>query len=171
MTVHLFGKVDSVCIAMWALKRTATDNATEFSKEVCEIVIKNFYVNDCLFSVPTTERAIRWSLRLMQLPDKENFRLTKFASNDKGILAAIPAEDRTVKDLDFDDFDNLPIERSLRMQWETELDSLAMKVSISQKQLNDDTRQRCFSTPSSTFDPLGLIGAVLLPTKRVMQKT
>ena len=50
MTVHSFGKADSPCIAAWALKRTATDNATEFSKEVCEMITKNLYVDDCLFS-------------------------------------------------------------------------------------------------------------------------
>ena len=99
MTVHLFGKADSLCITAGELKRTATDNATKFSKEVCEIVTKNLYVDDCLFSVPTTERAMRSSLQLMRLLHKGNFRLTKFASNDKGVLAAIPAEDRTVKDL------------------------------------------------------------------------
>ena len=55
VTVHLFGKADSPCIAVWARKRTATDHATEFSKEVCEMVIKNFYGDDWLFSVPTTE--------------------------------------------------------------------------------------------------------------------
>ena len=167
MTVHLFGKADSPCIAAWALKRTATDNAVEFGK-VCDIVTKNFYVDDCLFSVPTTEQAVRTSLQLMQLLQRGNFRLTKFVSNDKDVLAAIPAEERTVKDLDLD---KLPIERTLGLQWDTETDCLAVKVSLSPKQLSDDTRRGCLSTLSSTFDPLGLIGPVLLPAKRVMQKT
>ena len=52
MTVHLFGKADSPCIASWALKKTATDNEIEFSKDVIEIVSKNFYVDDCSFSKP-----------------------------------------------------------------------------------------------------------------------
>lgn len=63
MTVHLFGKADSPCIAAYALQRTASDNRTDFSKEVCDVVSKNFYVDDCLFSVPTTERAIKSSLQ------------------------------------------------------------------------------------------------------------
>ena len=37
--------------------------------------------------------------------------------------------------------------------------------------MDDDTRRGCLSTISSTFDPLGMIGPVLLPAKRVMQKT
>ena len=70
-------------------------------------------MDDCLFSKPTTERAIKSSLQLIQLLRKGNFRLTKFVSNDKGVLAAIPAEERTIKNLDLDE---LPIERALGMQ-------------------------------------------------------
>ena len=58
MKVHLFGKADSPCIAAWTLQRTATDNAADFGNDVCDIVRKNFYVDDCLFSVPTAEEAI-----------------------------------------------------------------------------------------------------------------
>ena len=168
MTVHLFGKADSPCIAAYALQRTATDNRTDFSKEVCDIISKNFYVDDCLFSVPTTERAIKSSLQLIQLLKKGNFRLTKFVSNAKEVLAAIPEGERTIKNLDLD---KLPIERALGLQWDTETDTFGVKVSLSPKQLNDDTRRGCLSTISSTFDPLGMIGPVLLPAKRVMQKT
>ena len=39
------------------------------------------------------------------------------------------------------------------------------------KQLNDDTTRGCSSTMSSTFDALGMIGPVLLPAKRVLQRT
>ena len=168
MTVHLFGKADSPWIAAWVLKKTATDNEIEFSKEVTEIVSKNFYVDDCLFSKPTTERAIKSSLQLIQLLRKGNFRLTKFVSNDKGVLAAIPAEERTIKNLDLDE---LSIERALGLQWDIEHDAFRVKVSSLPKQFDDDTRRRCLSMISSTFDPLGMIGPVLLPAKRVVQKT
>ena len=39
-----------------------------------------------------------------------NFRLAKFISNYKDVLAAIPAEERTIKNLDLD---KLPIEGAL----------------------------------------------------------
>ena len=44
-----------------------------FSKEVCDIVSKNFYVDDCLFSVPTTEQAIKTSLQLILLLKEGNY--------------------------------------------------------------------------------------------------
>ena len=86
---------------------------------MCDIVTKDFRVHDCLFCVPTTERAIKALLQLIQLLKKGNFRLTKFASNSKEVLATIPAKEGTVKNLDLDKF---PIERALGLQWNTETD-------------------------------------------------
>ncbi|XP_068696914.1 uncharacterized protein [Montipora foliosa] len=128
MKVHLFGKADSPCIAAWTLQRTATDNVAEFGNDVCDIVQKNFYVDDCLFSIPTAEEAIGASLQLMQLLKRGNFRLTKFISNCLKVLKATPAEERTVKSLDLD---KLPLERTLGLHWDTETDTLAVKVSLS----------------------------------------
>ena len=88
-------------------------------------------MDDCLFSVPTTEQAIESSLQLIHLLKKGNFRLTKFVSNAKEVLAAIPAEERTIKNLDLD---KLPIERALGLQWDTETDTFGVKVSLSPKQ-------------------------------------
>ena len=115
----------------------------EFSKEVSDIVSNNFYVDDCLFSVPTTEQAIESALQLIQLLCKGKFRLTKFVSNDKNVLAAIPAEERTIKNLDLD---KLPIERALALQWDIETDTFGVKVSLQPKKFDDDTRRGCLST-------------------------
>ena len=85
MTMHFFGKADSSCIVAWALQK---------------VVSGSFYADDGLFSVPTTEQAVEMSLKLIKLPQKGNFRLSKFVSNVREVLSAIPAEERTVKNLD-----------------------------------------------------------------------
>ena len=69
------------------------------------------------------------------------------------VLKAIPAEERTVKSLDLD---KLPLERTLGLYWDTETDTLAVKVSLSHGKDNCHTRRDCLSKLSSTFDPLGL---------------
>lgn len=104
---------------------------------MCKIVSKNFFVDDCLFSVPTTELAIKPSLQLIKLLRKGNFHLTKSVSNVKEVLAAIPAEERTIKNLDLD---KPPIKRALGLQWDIEMDTFGVKLSLSPKQLNDETR-------------------------------
>ena len=165
MTVHLFGKADSPCITAWALQQTAADNENEIENE---IVKKNFCVDGGLFSKQSTEQAVHSSLELIRMLRKGNFRLTKFISNDKDLLAAIPAEERTIKNLDLD---KLPIERALGQQWNIDTDTFGVKTSPPLARPGSDTRRGCFSTLSSIFDPLGMIGPVLLPVKRVLQKT
>ena len=91
-----------------------------------------------IFSVPTAEEAIGASLQLMQLLKRGNFRLTKFISNDVKVLKALPAEERTVKSLDLDKL--LP-ERTLGVHWDTETDTLAVKVSLSHGKANCHTRR------------------------------
>ena len=71
-------------------------------KKFVKIVKNNFYVDDSEFSKPSTEQILHSSLELMGMLRKGNFRLTKFISNDKDVFAAIPAKERTIKNLDFD---------------------------------------------------------------------
>jgi hypothetical protein len=49
------------------------------------------------------------------------FKLTKWTSNSRAVLASVTAEERAkeVKDLDLDK-DKLPVERALGMRWDTE---------------------------------------------------
>ena len=101
MAVHLFGKADSY-IAAWAVQQTAEDNEVAFGEEIREIVKNNFYADDSVFSRPSTEQTLHSLLELLGMSRKGNFCLTKFISNDKEILAAIPAKEGTIKNLDFD---------------------------------------------------------------------
>ncbi|XP_068691569.1 uncharacterized protein [Montipora foliosa] len=121
-----------------------------------------------VLGVPTTEEGIRTSLRLRQLLKWGNFRLTKFTSKDFKVLEAIPAEERKVKCFDLD---KLPLGGTLGLHWDTETDTLAVKVSAFLGEANCQARRDCLSKVSSTCDMLGSICPVSLPAKRLMQKT
>ncbi len=58
MNVNLFGAVSSSSIANFALRKTAQDNASSFPPEVTSTIMENFYVDDCLKSVPTEQEAV-----------------------------------------------------------------------------------------------------------------
>ena len=97
-----------------------------------------------------------------------NFRLAKFISNYKDVLAAIPAEERTIKNLDLD---KVSIKRARGQQWNINTDTFGFKTSPPSGRPANDTRLGCLSSLSSIFDPLGMVGPVLLPAKRVLRKT
>ena len=66
----------------------------EFDYETIETVSRNFYVDDCLKSVATTEEAVRLSSQWRGLLSRGGFRLTKWISNDRNLIASVPMTER-----------------------------------------------------------------------------
>ncbi|MEL7343074.1 MAG: hypothetical protein AAGM67_21500, partial [Bacteroidota bacterium] len=147
MTVHLFGATSSPSCANFALKKTALDNSSDFNQETVQTVLNNFYVDDCLKSVPTTTDAIQLSTEIRELLAMGGFRLTKWLSNDQEVLKEIPESERatSVKALDFDN--NLS-ERALGVQWNIQPDTLGFNISIKDKPV---TRRGILSIVSSVY--------------------
>lgn len=85
-----FGGVWSPSCCSFILRKTADDNQSEFNREVIDTVHKNFYVDDCLKSVRSKEHAVDLVPNLNRLLAKGGFRLTKWMSNDRDVLRAIP---------------------------------------------------------------------------------
>ncbi len=80
MMAHLFGGVWSPSAANFALQRVAEDNHGNFSDDTLETVKRNFYVDDCLKSVPTEEAAIKLASELRELLTCGGFRLGKIVT-------------------------------------------------------------------------------------------
>ncbi|XP_066023399.1 uncharacterized protein [Pocillopora verrucosa] len=167
MTVHLFGAVSSPSCANFAMRRNAEDHRHEFSPDVVSTVLKNFYVDDCLKSLPSATVAIKHVEELRRLMLRGGFNLTKWISNDREVLESIPVEARAkgVKDLDLDN-DVLPAERALGVSWFVETDTFGFKVNIKEKPC---TRRGILSVVSSVYDPLGMAAPFILPAKLLLQ--
>ena len=167
MTVHLFGAVSSPSCANFAMRRNAEDHRHEFSPDVVSTVLKNFYVDDCLKSLPSAAVAIKHVEELRRLMLRGGFNLTKWISNDREVLESIPVEARAkgVKDLDLDN-DVLPAERALGVSWFVETDTFGFKVNIKEKPC---TRRGILSVVSSVYDPLGMAAPFILPAKLLLQ--
>ena len=48
MSVHIFGKIDSPCIANWVVKKTAKDQTKSYSERAIESILEPFYKDDFL---------------------------------------------------------------------------------------------------------------------------
>ena len=167
MVAHLFGATSSPSCASFALRKCADDNQKHFSPKAVNTVLNNFYVDDCLVSVGSEEEAVSLYEELCALCAKGGFQLTKWISNRRTVLAAIPQQERAaeVKDLDLDN-GTLPVERALGVQWCVQSDSFKFKIMLRDRPL---TRRGILSTVSSIYDPLGLLAPVVLSAKRILQ--
>ncbi len=169
MCAHLFGAKSSTSCCIYALRRAALDNKDNYSQDVCEIVLDNFYIDDLLKSFPSIEIAISQMSEVTALCNEAGFNLSKFVSNSEEVIQSIPNEKRAIDDneksIGEGDYTGR-IERALGALWNIENDSLCFKITMNDTPLS---RTGMLSTISSVFDPCGLAGPFLLPGRKVMQ--
>ena len=166
MLVHIFGATSSPCCANKSLRKTADDNKQKYDPNVIKTVHRNFYVDDSLKSVPTVEQAVQLADQLIQLLKEGGFRLTKFMSNCREVLASIPVEERANPSMNLD-LDQLPIEHALGLHWNAETDIFQFKVVPANK---PPTKRGILSVVSSLYDPLGFLSPFVLPIKVLLQE-
>ena len=157
--------------ANYCLKRTVIDNQNTSSEETTSTVLRDFYMDDLLKSLPSKDETAQLALQLTELLSKGGFRLTKFMSNSRYVLAQLPPKDILSSpgiSQPFDlDLDSLPVERALGVLWNVEQDTLGIKVVP--KQLAP-TKRGILKQISTIFDPLGLVAPFVLRAKLILQK-
>jgi len=161
MTVHLFGGVWSPACASFALLRT-------LSKIKLADVKRNFYVDDLLMSVENEATAIHQAKQLKDHLKHSGFHLTKWMSNSKRVITAIPQEDRSppVKDIDLTKQD-LPTDRALGVLWSLKNDVLQIRVTVQDKPIS---KRGMLSIMGSVYDPLGLLAPFTVRAKMIYQE-
>lgn len=166
MNVHIFGAKCSPTCAEYALQRTANDNVALFSEAAVKTALRDFYVDDLITSLPSADGAVKLAKELIALCRKGGFRLTKWTSNSREVLAALPPAELASKDFNLE-LENLPVERVLGMQWDTEADNLVFRTVMKEAPL---TKRGALTIAASVYDPLGLQAPFTLRAKLLIQE-
>ena len=109
------------------------------------------YVDDCLKSVPTEEGAETLALDWQSLMKMGGFRLTKWLSNSRKVLCAIPESERAPSVVTLNPCDALPGDRALGINWDVSEDRIKFMVKVADRPL---TLRGILSIVSSIYDPL-----------------
>lgn len=104
MCVHVYGNSPSSAVATFGLLKSACEHQSpEFCNEVCELVNKQFYVDDTLVSVPDAKSAVELIKKTQAvLKENGNIRPHKIRSNSSEVLASFPPEDLSEDVLNMD---------------------------------------------------------------------
>ena len=113
MCVHLFGGVSSGGCANFALKKTADDFEHIFGVEAADTIRRDFYVDDWLKSVKDVMTALNLIKNVQGMCEAGGFNITKFISNNRDVISAIPSDKRASSVINLDLSSSLPIERAL----------------------------------------------------------
>ena len=141
------------------------DHGDDFTESTKKTVLRNFYVDDCLKSIPTVEDATKLTMDLKELLKRGGFNLTKWLSNKKKVLDAVPEDDQSkrLKDLALD---TPVVERALGVFWNVDEDTFSYKMTNKCKPL---TKRGLLSTLSSVYDPLGFASPYVLKARKIVQ--
>ena len=90
------------------------------------------------------------------------FRLTKKMRNRREVLSEIPDGERARPRLDLD-FENLPVESKLGVQWDVEKDAFLFKVYVPHQQ---STKHGILSAVSLLYYQMGFVCPVVLESKK-----
>ncbi|XP_026113195.1 uncharacterized protein LOC113091779 [Carassius auratus] len=168
MTVHVFGNSPSPAVAIYALRRAAEYGEADYGMDAKDFVLRNFYVDDGITSVPTEREAIDLLKRTQAMLSKSSLNLHKVASNSAPVMEAFPSSERAndLKGLDFDK-DPIPLQRSLGISWNIKADCFTFKAS---QDLKPFTRRGILSTVNSLYDPLGFVCPVTMQGKAIVRE-
>ena len=168
LTVHTFGLTSSPSIAGYALRRTAHQNLSNASELALSTIQNQFYVDDLLTSVKTSNQAVQLISELDSVLSSGGFTLAKLASNRPEVLETLP-RDRLTPQLQVINFhaDNLPTHKTLGLIWHASTDQLRVKVAVAE---HPRTRRGLLSVLASVYDPFGIVGPYTLPAKLILQQ-
>lgn len=165
MTAHLFGGTWSPSACMYALRRTAREYGAPFHPETVKTLERNFYVDDCLRSVPTIDEGRRLAQQLPRLLEKGGFKLTKWTSNAPAALT--PVEKENLAPASAHPMPGAPADgTALGVYWDTDIDAFCFHAQIPAHNL---TRRGLLSALSSIYDPLGLLGPFMIEARSIVQ--
>lgn len=137
----------------------------ETNNEVVSNIIKyDFCVDDCLTGGFTIQETVLLRNDLIFTLSKGGFGMAKWTANNNELIKNIPnADSSTFTSLDLGD----EAVKTVGLFWETQTDNLSYKIKLSE--IEACTKREILSHIASLFDPMGLVGPVIVVAKIIMQ--
>lgn len=156
-----YGTASAPFHAMRCLQELAIQHKDEYPI-AARAVMEDFYMDDVITGTTTYQGTTELQRQLFELLQRGQFLLRKWRSNEPRILQHL---DRKADDLLTIDKESA---KTLGLLWNSSQDELQYTVQpFKQRSI---TKRTVLSQISKVFDPLGLVGPILIKGKRFMQQ-
>ncbi|XP_076247771.1 uncharacterized protein LOC143187438 [Calliopsis andreniformis] len=159
-----FGLSAAPFLAIRCLKQLALDEGHNYP-HASQILLRDFYVDDVLTGASTIQETIQLRNGLSNLLKSAGLNIRQWASNDKQLLQGLPEQDIN-KNLHLGESSVL---KTLGVIWNSVDDSITYKIKTSMSPLTV-TKRSISSEIAKIYDPLGLLGPVIIVAKILLQK-
>ncbi|XP_017763967.1 PREDICTED: uncharacterized protein LOC108553538 [Eufriesea mexicana] len=159
-----FGLTCSPFLAVRSLQQLAEDEKDSHPRAAA-ILLRDFYIDDLQTGAETLEEACEIRDELIKLLRKGGFHLRQWCSNNKYILSALPENiiNRRLYQ------DGGAVIKALGIHWNSVEDTIIYTVKNNPVP-GKVTKRGVLSEIAKLFDPLGLIGPVIVTAKIIMQQ-
>ncbi|XP_062534422.1 uncharacterized protein LOC134203573 [Armigeres subalbatus] len=169
LTTVTYGTKPAPYLATRTLQQLAEDEQLQFPM-AARAVKKDVYMDDVLTGTNTEEEAMELRTQLDSMLSKGGFSLRKWASNCPKVLEGIPKENLAIANTEEVSLDPDPSVKTLGLVWLPGTDRIKFRFKVGIPNFDEDlSKRKVLSIIASLFDPLGLIGAVILRAKLFMQ--
>ncbi|XP_062710710.1 uncharacterized protein LOC134288834 [Aedes albopictus] len=161
-----YGTASAPYLATRVLKQLANDEAANYPI-AAQVVENDFYVDDLFTGAATATETLELREQLDGMLSRGGFTMRKWASNCEAVLEGIPLENRALQhSIDLDRDQTI---KTLGLHWEPGTDHLKYKIDIQLPPNTILTKRLTLSYIAQLFDPLGLVGPVVVTAKAFMQ--
>ncbi|XP_050547611.1 uncharacterized protein LOC126909236, partial [Daktulosphaira vitifoliae] len=165
LTTVTYGTAAAPYLAVRTLHQLAEDEGDSLPV-AAQAIKRDFYVDDLLTGADTLTEARRLQRDVSSLCEKGGFLLRKWCANHTSLLSHLPENLKgTIHKLNFSD--NM-VTKALGVNWVPVTDSLHYKVT-EWKPAKTVTRRVVTSEIAKLFDPLGLMGPIIVTAKIFIQ--
>ncbi|XP_076549271.1 uncharacterized protein LOC143308200 [Osmia lignaria lignaria] len=159
-----FGLSAAPYLAVRCLTQLAQDEGHKFP-HAAEVLLRDFYVDDALTGASTIEEALSLREDLTLLLRSAGLNIRQWATNHKALLKGLP-EQSINKKLHLGESSTL---KTLGIVWKSSEDSITYEVKT-QTVTTHITKRLISSEIAKIYDPLGLLGPVIINAKILLQR-
>lgn len=163
-----YGNASSPYLAVKCLFHLASQNVEVFPN-VSNIIKRDFYIDDLLTGGNNKDVILNLQRDITKVLNSAGFQLRKWLCNDKDLLK------------NFELFDDLEINvlnigqgeqnKTLGVFWDSNEDVITYKINVSSVlPLRIISKRSILSVVCQVFDPLGLVGPVIIKAKLIIQE-
>lgn len=156
-----YGTAPAAFLAIRSLHQVAIENKNSYPK-ASQVILTDFYVDDLITGDDSIDKLKLLKLEISSILQAAGFVLTQFQSNCKEVLNSDQHQDNF-------DFSNDETIKTLGILWNPNLDTFQFSVNI-KFDSRSLTKRVILSIISQIFDPLGIIGPVVIKAKIILQQ-
>lgn len=160
-----YGTASAPYLATRCLKQLSID-CESFHPTASRVIANDFYVDDLITGCDSLSTLIDTKNAVCSILKSAGFELRKFMANNSQITDTINNPNDNLTVLTFSEHENC---KTLGVTWNSNKDVIQFAIRSAESMIVKPTKRNILSIISAIFDPLGLVGPVIVSAKLIIQ--